>query len=144
MIFDKQLTFSDAQAVTAQAVSTNVVDLKLAGYDLGSGENLYLVVQVDTTFDDTGDNSTLTVELVTDDADTMGTPTVVQTLGSFAANAAAGSRIIARIQPSSAYERYIAIRYTPVNGDLSAGAVTAFIAHDVDTYKAYADGFKIS
>jgi hypothetical protein len=51
MWLDKQLEFSDSQAVTATAISTNVVDLNTAfnyntGVDIGTGEDVYLVLQV--------------------------------------------------------------------------------------------------
>ncbi|KAG0928904.1 hypothetical protein G6F31_017545 [Rhizopus arrhizus] len=51
MILDKTNEFSDGQAITATAISTNVIDHnpanKTATVDLGTGEVVYLVVQVD-------------------------------------------------------------------------------------------------
>ena len=52
MILDNQLVLSDAQALTATAASTNVLDLKAAGL-YGNGEPLALVVWVDVAADGT-------------------------------------------------------------------------------------------
>lgn len=143
MIHDAQNLFSDAQAITAAAASTNIIDLASAR-NIGVGENLYVVVTVDTTFADTGSNSTLTVALE-GDSSTSFTPDGSQTLFTIPALAAAGNKYIARINPDFASNyRYIRVYYTPNNGDLSAGAVTAFIAHGIDAYTSYPKGYTIS
>lgn len=139
MIMDKQNLFSDAQAVTATALSTNIMDLGKAGLNMGVGEELYLVCIVDTTLDDSGDDSTITVTLETDSVEAMDSAAVLLTLGTFAANAAAGSRLVQRIPVSAAYERYIGVRYTAANGSLSAGAFTTFLTKNIDAYTNYAD-----
>jgi len=145
MILDAQNLFSDAQAITATAVSTNSVDLGLAsGFDLGSGENLYVHLNVDVAFTDSGSDSTVTVTLVTDDNAALSSATAVQTLGTFAALSAAGTKIIARIQPGLSLERYVGLNYTVANGNLTTGSITAALAHGVDTSKAYADAITIS
>lgn len=139
MIMDKQNLFSDAQAVTATAGSTNVMDLGIAGRNIGVGEQLYLVCIVDVTLDDTGDDSTITVTLETDDNESMSSPATIMTLGTFAANAAAGSRLVAPLPVTDSYQRYLGVRYTAANGNLSAGAFTSFLTKDIDAYKSYAD-----
>lgn len=144
MILDAQNTFSDAQAVTATAVSTNSIDLSAASIDLGSGENLYIVVVCDVAMTDSGSDSTLAVALVTDSDSALGSATAVQSLGTFAALSAAGTKIVARIQPGLTLEQYIGLSYTPASGNLSTGSFSAYIAKDVDTSKAYADGITIS
>ncbi len=143
MYLDSKLLFSDAQAVTAAAASTNVVDLGSAR-NIGVGEGLYVVVTVDTAFTDSGSNSTLTVALQGDSSDSF-SPDGSQQLFIIPALAAAGAKYIARISPDYASNyRYMQLYYTPNNGDLSAGAVTAFITHNVDAYSSYADGITIS
>ena len=67
MILDTQLEFSDAQAVTATAVSTNVVDLSSVR-DIGVGEELYIRIGVVVAMTDAGSDSTIAVTLETDDA----------------------------------------------------------------------------
>lgn len=139
MIMDAQNLFSDAQAVTATAASTNVMDLGIAGRNLGVGEDMYLVVIVDTTFTDSGSDSTIAVTLETDDNASMSSPTTLLSLGTFAALTAAGSRLVTKLPINSAYERYLGVRYTAANGNLTTGAFTAFLTKDIDAYKSYAD-----
>lgn len=147
MMFDKENQFSDAQAVTTGSdtgiASTNVIDFG-AVRDIGVGENLFLVVSVDTAFTDTGSNSTLTVYAQSDDNEAFSTATNTQTLGTFAVNAAIGTQIIARVQPGTFNERYGRLFYLAANGALATGAVTAFLAKDIDKAPMYADGFTIS
>ncbi len=144
MIMDAENRFSNAQAITATANSDNVIDLGIAGRDIGAGEVLYIVLVVTTAFTDASSNSTITVTLVTDDNTSLSTPTTVQTLGVFAALSAVGTRIVAQIQPNLTLERYIGLTYTAANGDLSTGAITAAITKDVDLYKSYAANYNIA
>lgn len=143
MIHDAHLLFSDAQAITAAAASTNLVDLS-AARDIGTGAALYVVVTVDTAFTDSGSDSTLTVDLY-GDSTTSFTPDGTQRLFIIPALAAAGSVYVARISPDfAANYRYVELYYTPNNGNLSAGAVTAFITDCPQKWAAYADGLTIS
>lgn len=144
MYVDSQLLFSDAQAVTAAAASTNIVDLS-AVRDIGTGGPLYVVVTVDVAMTDTGSNSTLTVALEGDSTSTI-TPDATQDLFVIPAVSAAGAVFYARLDPGAAplQYRYIQLKYTPNNGDLSAGSFTAFITHDIQKYVSYADAITIS
>ncbi len=144
MIFDALLLFSDAQAVTAAAASTSYVDLK-AARNIGVGENLFVVLIVDTALTDSGSDSVVTVDLQ-GDSSTSFSPDGTQTLFTVAAVAAAGTKYVARISPGlAAAYRYLQLYYTPVGSDLTAGAFTAFITHDPDQASAYyASGFSIA
>lgn len=143
MILDAQTRFSNAQAVTAAAASTDIIDLG-AARDIGVGEDIYLVVQVTTTFADTGSDSTLAVIIQNDDNASFSSPLTGQTIGTFAALSAAGTRLVAKLQPLALNERYIRVYYTPGGGDLSAGAVSAFLVNGVDAYRPFADNITIS
>lgn len=143
MILDAHNLFSDAQAVTAAAASTNLIDLG-AARNIGVGEPLFVVVCVDVVFTDSGSNSTLTVDLH-GDSTTSFTPDGLQTLFIIPALAAAGNVYAARISPDFASNfRYMQLYYTPNNGDLTTGTLTSFITHDVQKYTSYADGITIS
>lgn len=145
MILDSLNMFSDAQAITASAVSTNSVDLGAAGIDVGTGENLYVVLNVDVAFTDSGSDSTVAVTLITDSAAGLNdTPATLQTLGTFAALSAVGTKIIARIQPSASFERYLGLQYTLANGNLTTGSISAHLVHGVDSSTLYADNITIS
>lgn len=139
MIMDVQNRFSSAQAITATAASADIIDLGIAGRSVGTGEDVYLVVQVVSAFTDTGNDSTVTVTLETDDNTGMSSAATLLTVGTFAALSAVGSRLIVRLPISAAYERYIGLRYTVAGGNLTTGAVTAFLTKDVDAYRTYAD-----
>lgn len=143
MILDALALFSDAQALTATANSTSSIDLTKTAQNIGVGENMYVHINVDVAFTDGSSDSTITVTLVTDDNAALSSPTTVQTLGTFAALSAIGTRLIARIQPGT-FERYIGLVYTTANGNLTTGSVTAALVHDVDAYTSYAKGYTIS
>ncbi len=144
MYVDSQLLFSDAQAITVAAASGNVIDLG-AVRDIGTGEALYVVVSVDVAFTDSSSNSTLTVALE-GDSTTSFSPDGTQDLFVIPALAAVGSVYYARLNPGSAplQYQYIRLYYTPNNGDLTTGSVTAFIAKDIQKYVSYADNITIS
>lgn len=144
MLFDAQNKYSDAQAVTAAAASTNIIDHGIAR-NMGVGENLYLVVICDVAMTDASSNSTLAVTLETDNDVAFGSATTAaQTIGTFAALSAIGTRLVARLAPSALNERYSRLYYTPANGDLSTGSFTAFLVKDIDAYTAYPDAVTIS
>ena len=144
MILDAQLQFSDEQAVTAAAGSTNTIDLGEVR-DIGTGESLYVVVVCTTEMGDTGSDSTLDVALE-GDSTTSFTPDGTQDLFTFPQGSAAGTVKIAKLDPGAAplQYRYIRLKYTPANGDLNAGAFSAYLTKDIQRYVAYADNITIS
>lgn len=143
MYIDDQNLFDDnAQHLTTEA-STNLIDLGQAR-DIGTGETIYFVIQVDTAFTDSSSNSTMTITLETDDNASFSSATTAQTIGTFAALSAAGTRLVARLQPSAINERYLRVKYTVANGDLSTGKFTAFLTHNIDSYTSYPNGYTIS
>jgi hypothetical protein len=130
--------FSDAQAITAAAASTNLIDLG-ANRNLGVGEDLYVHVNVDVAFTDASSDSTLTVTVETDDNEAFSSPTTAQTIGTFPALSAIG----ASLQPDAIVERYMRLKYTPNNGSLSTGSVTAALVLGIQAYTSYADNVSI-
>ena len=142
MYIDSQLLFSDSQAVTAAAGSTNTVDFG-AVRDMGVGASLYVVVVCKVAMTDSGSDSTLAVALETDSTTTI-TPDATRTLFSFPAVSAAGTTKIARLGPDDINLQYARLKYTPAGGDLSAGSFTAFITNDIQKYTSYADNITIS
>jgi hypothetical protein len=150
MYLDSRLEFSDGQAVTATAISTNVVDLisnasgKNPVRDIGTGEDVYLVVITRTAATDSGSDATLAVSLESDSTENLATsPTVHFTTGAlaFAAFSAAGTVLAAVKLPSGNYERYLGVRYTVAAGPLTAGNFDAFLTTDVDAWRAYARNY---
>ena len=143
MYVDAQIQFSDAQAVTASAASTNVYDAGSAR-DLGVGEELYLVSQLQTAMTDAGSDSTVTVTIETDDNEAFSSATTIQTVGTFPATSAAGTRFVARLQPDAGYERYIRVQYTVANGDLTTGSFDTFVTNNIQAFTAYPIGYTVS
>jgi len=144
MYVDAALLFSDAQAVTAAAASTNYLDAG-AVRDLGTGESLYVVCSVDVAMTDASSDSTIAVTLEGDSTSTF-TPDASDTLFTFPAVSAVGTTKIARLDPgmASLQYRYLQLRYTPANGNLTTGSFTAFITNNIDKYTSYADAITIS
>ena len=144
MIMDKENELSDAQVVTVTAVSTNVIDLVAPANDLGVGENLYLIVAVETLLTAAG-AAVVTVTLEGDDNEAFTSATVLKTLGTFDATDVAGTRLIERISPELLTEQFYRLRYTVATGPLTTGsAFDAFIVHGLQAEKSYADNVTIS
>lgn len=144
MIIDAQCELSDAQAVTATAVSENTMDLGFAGNNIGNGQPLYLCVSVAVAMTDSGSDSTVAVTLVDDDNAALSSAATVETIGTFAATSAAGTRLYAAINPEIINQRYLGVTYTVSGGNLTTGSFDAFITTDVDTFTAFASGYSVS
>jgi len=140
---DAQYRFSNAQAITASAASTNLVDL-MAVRNLGDGRPLWLIVTCTVPMTDASSDSTVAVTVETDDAAAFGSATTAQTVGTFAATSAAGTRFQVRLSPFATAERFVRLQYTVANGNLTTGSFTAFLTTDPDRWTAYPDGLTIS
>lgn len=147
MLIDKQAQFSDQQAITASAASTNYIDLGLAGRNIGVGENLYLVLVVTTAFTDVGSDSTVTPSLQTDDNTSFSSAATLRTFDTLAALTPVNTTRLYRLEhtvgATGAWERYIQLYYTVAGGNLTTGAISAFLTHDIQAWKAYAVGFTV-
>jgi hypothetical protein len=146
MWLDKQLEFSDSQAVTATAISTNVVDLNTAfnyntGVDIGTGEDVYLVLQVDAAATAAG-AATVQIALESSAAAGLTSSTVHFTSANYAlTDLTAGKTLLAVKLPSGTYLRYLGVRYTVGTGPLTAGSFSAFLVKDVQAWRAYARNY---
>lgn len=149
MILDKFLEFSDAQAVTSTAISTNVVDLYPLGgnasRDIGNGENIYLIVRTLAAATDVGSDATLTVTFESSNAEALSASTVHFSTGAlaFATFSPAGTELARFKLPGGNYLRYLGVRYTVANGPLTGGTFDAFIVKDDQAYRSYAVGSTI-
>ena len=125
MIFDHSETVSDAQAFSADAGSTNCIDLLVTGRKLGSGEGLAFVLFVDVAADGTTTDETYSFNVQTDDnaafssATTLGTN--VRTYGNLTVN----SQHVFYIDPSWVFERYTRIFF---DGGGTTPTITGTIA----------------
>lgn len=138
MILSNQNLFSDDQAVTATAVSTNVIDLGAPGtaygaaaafhQDIGKGASIPVLVQVTEDFDNL---TSLTVAIETGSSDSLGTVVASQTIA--LADLIAGKQLNIKCLPNGVDERYLGLRYTVTGPTPSAGKITAGITMGVQT-----------
>ena len=124
MIIDQQNEFSDAQAITGTADSTNIIDLGVQR-DIAPGEPIPLFISVAEDFDNLTD---LTVTVVTDADEAFSDPTTLATSGAVAlADLVAGYTFDGLRWIPGKTERYLKLTYT-VNGTApTAGQVDAAI-----------------
>jgi hypothetical protein len=135
MILSQQLIFSALQAVTATALSTNVVDLGVAGTpygavaalnnDKGKGTPVPILIQVASDFA-TLTSLTITIEVSANED--MSSSTVLATEVIAAANLLAGKQTFVQVLPNGANQRYLAVRYTVGGSNATAGTITAGIS----------------
>lgn len=144
MILDAQLLFSESQAVTASAASTNIYDAS-AARNIGVGEDMYVLCICTVAMTDGSSDSTVTVTLETDDNAAFSSPALaVQTVGVFAALSAVGTKFVRRLSTTGLTERYIRGYYTVANGNLTTGSFTLTLVKDADLYTAYPDAITIT
>jgi hypothetical protein len=133
MILSAQQMFSNAQAITATAISTNVIDLGVRATpygaaaavngDIGKGNSIPLLVQVTEAFDNL---TSLKVAVETGDTTSLGTELLSQTV--LLADLVAGWQFNDNDVPQGAVGRYLGMRYTVSGTGPSAGKITAGIS----------------
>lgn len=146
MILDKLNEFADATALNTGAAGAyligNQIDLGLAGRDVGNGEPLYLVIQVDTEID-AGASGTVQFHLASDSTaavdpatSTKHLSTPVFTVGT---GILPGTVLYTGAIPAegNVYEQFLGIVQTTGVAAVTAGAVSAFLVRDVAKWKAY-------
>src|SRR3990167_1413897 len=136
MILDKTLLFSDAQAITVTAASTNVIDLGV-DRDLGQSD-IDVLIQVLTAFTAAG-AATLTIALQTDNDEAFGSPTVLYTSAAIAVASLVVGFNPFKLKLPQTTERYLRLSFTVTTGPMTAGALTAGLItgrHDARVYDA--------
>ena len=157
MYIDAETRFSDAQAITTDAVGTNVIDLAVAR-SIGSGEPIAVLFTVNVAADQgAGDEDyTFDVEYSTDAAQTTGRQLIGRRVfesGTPDAPAqdadllVVGFQFVVVIPPVTAPEtaRYIGVRYDTL-GVTPIITMTADLMplSMIDSTADYADGFTIA
>jgi hypothetical protein len=118
-ILDRQILFSSAQAVTATAASTDVIDLGSVR-DVGAGEPSTVLVQVTEAFDNL---TSLTVALQTSTTENFASP-VQLTAGTIAlADLTVGRKFSIGPVPGGVL-RYLRLYYTVTGTTPTVGKVT--------------------
>ena len=126
MIFDQQNLLSDAQAITATAASTNVIDLGpiKSGIvrDIGKGKAIPLLIQVVETFNNL---PSLTIALQVDDAEAFPSAKTVWSATVVLADLKAGKVVVPEHITRGTDERYMRLYYTVTGTAPAAGKITA-------------------
>jgi hypothetical protein len=123
-IMDSTLLFSDAQAITGTAVSTNVIDLT-ASDEISTGHPLDLLVQV--VGNDFDNLTSLQVELQTDaDAAFSNPTTIAKSEDAPLADLKVGYRFNVNYWPRG-NEQFIRLNYVVTGSNPTQGAITAGI-----------------
>jgi hypothetical protein len=137
MIFDNSLLFSDDQAITADAASTNIIDLGATGTpyggraltaDFGKGHEIPLFIYVTASFNTL---TSLTVSLQCDSTDAFSSPKEIASKTYALASLTAGTVLsFPECIPEGADERYLRLYFdvvgtNPTTGKITAGVVAA-------------------
>ncbi len=134
MIIDKFLQVSDAQAVTASAASTDVIDTGAANRAIGDVTSLAAVITVDQAA--TADGAATVTFSLQDSADNSSFADVVASAAIGKADLTAGKQAAVLKLPSN-LRRYIRVYYTVGTGPLTAGKFSAQIVMDYNRQRAY-------
>ena len=125
MQFDKLTEYSNEQAITATAISTNILDHGPG--DVGPGQPIEVVVKVIEAFNTL---TSLTIALETDGVEAFSSSEIIQqTKAVLLAELVAGYEFRFSILPAH-LERYTALRYTVGGTDPTEGSITARLALD--------------
>lgn len=138
MILSAQQIFSDDQAITATAVSTNVIDLGAAGtpydaaaalnQDIGKGTKVPILIQVTEDFNTL---TSLTIAIETGATTSLGTVVLSKTV--LLAALVEGYQFPVNVLPDEIDKRYLGVRYTVAGTAPTTGKITAGITMGVQT-----------
>lgn len=133
MILDKQLVFSEEQAITASVVSTNVIDAGALGLNVGAGGSVIeLLVKVTETFLAAG-AATLAILFATDDDAAFPSGSVLAQAAEIAkADLTVGSEHF-KIRVPHGCKRFLRLTYIVTTGPFTAGKLDAGLILDRHT-----------
>jgi hypothetical protein len=132
MIFDLQSLFSNDQAIIADAISTNVIDLGVRGTpyaaaaalngDVGKGTMIPILIQVTEAFNTL---TSLTITIETGANADLSSSTVVHTEVLLLAALTLGKQLYISVLPKGLTGRYLGIRYNVTGTDPTLGKIMA-------------------
>lgn len=144
MYVDKLAEFCDATAVNTGGVASylvgNVMDLGANARDIGNGEPLYLVINVDTSI--ASATGSIKLSLCSDAQAAIAvdaSQTVHLTAGPFLAAAMTAGKTLAvvAIPRGLQFERYLGIVQETITAAMTAGKINAFLTTDPTAWAAY-------
>lgn len=142
MLLDRQEQLSNAQALTATAVSTDKFDTGMVTSKFGSGQAVGIGFFVSVAADFTTTDETYTFAVVSDADQALGSPTVHESRAILAATLIAGYKFFMLIGPNQDVERYIGARYTLAGTSPSVTVSAHLMTFDQFTsWKAYPNAY---
>jgi len=149
MIMDELLEFADGstdvQAATGTALIGDVIDLGATEQDFGSGEPMYLVIQIDTAITSSGSGASVAFQVASDSAAAVATNgeqsihAVTDAIEE--ATLVAGFELVIPmpIGVGVPYERYLGVQAVIAGETVTAGAVSAFLTKAPKKWVSYPD-----
>tara|TARA_R100000951_G_C2546938_1_gene151181 strand:+ start:177 stop:626 length:450 start_codon:yes stop_codon:yes gene_type:complete len=146
MILDERSEFCDATALdtagTGRDLVGDVMDLGATPRDVGAGQPIYVVIQVDTAVT-SGGSATVDFEICSDAQAAIaadGTATVHASTGAIAkATLVAGYDTIIALPVGNTYERFLGIVANVGTAALTAGKINAFLTTEHKAHRNYPD-----
>lgn len=138
-ILDAQNQYSDAQALSGTAASTNLIDHS-ADRNIGTGTPMAVMLTLDVA---AAVGGTITVALQTDDnsgfssATTLGSATITN-------GDAAGTKYVIPVPPGTSFERYSRLNYTQASGCTATVTSQLLKQRDIPQEHFYPDNVTIS
>jgi len=128
MFLDALLVLSDAQAVSADAASTNTIDLGAANRLIGDGEPLVAMFTIDVAADYTTTDETYSFQIIQSTAANLSSPDIlaVRTISAASAGLAAGTKVTMGIPMGTPTKRYLGVYYD-VGGTTPSITVTCAV-----------------
>ena len=135
-IVDARLECSNAQALTATADSTNVIDLTGTALQVGAGQPLYMHFNVGVAADFTSSDETYSFSVSTGAAASLGTALATRAI--VAGTLVAGYSFTIAV-PTTGMLRYIGVEYV-LAGTSPTITVDAYLSdQEAYTWQSYAD-----
>lgn len=128
MLFDAKLLMSNAQAITASAASTDIID-RGDSKDVGRGGDIPLVIQVVESFNTL---TSLTIDLQTDDSSGFGAARSLYQIVVPLADLKLGYQTPVITLPQKT-KRYLRVNYTVTGTAPTTGKITAGVVAGVQT-----------
>jgi hypothetical protein len=143
MFIDAQNRFSNEQALSATAVSDDVIDTKVDG-NLGVGEPMACVVTLKEEAVDGGGAETYVAKLESSSDEAFTAPIELSSI-SIPAGSAAGSKFVLPVPADSRADRYFRVSYV-LGGTAPTATVTSFLIPQsmVQNDYVFPHGYKIS
>lgn len=146
MILDAQCQFSDSQALSASAASTNIIDFG-ADRNIGIGEPMSVVVNVEVALDAGNADETYAIAVEADDNSGFSSATTIASAAQVTRGDAAGTQYVIPLPADYNAEQYLRVYYT-LGGTSPSGTVSAYLVPSsmIDNSKPfeYGIGYTIS